>query len=120
RNGTGSRYLQVDTFVCVPVFNATRGGILGKSKFAPASQGYEVFPSNGSNFHESSDPNSTGPPPANDMMLVDVAWGDASAINQAAGSNGTFTIARLSVKFGSQGTFIGRVGSTLDPSNPIT
>jgi len=120
RNATGSRFLQVDTFVDVPVFNATRGGILGKSKFAPVSQSGEVFPSNGSNLLDPNDPNGTAFVPANDMTLVDVAWGDSAAALQAAGSNGTFTIARLTVKNGSQGTFIGRVGSTLTPNAPIT
>jgi len=105
RNATGSRFLQVDTFVDVPVFNATRGGILGKSKFAPASQSGEVFPSNGSNLLDPNDPNGTAFVPANDMLLVDVAWGDSAAALQAAGSNGTF---------------IGRVGSTLTPNAPIT
>lgn len=117
RNAAGSKFLQVDTMVMVPLSNATRGGILGKSKFAPASQVGEVFPSNGSNFLDSS---GTAFLPANDMLLVDAAWGDSGAATQAAGSNGTFTIARLTVKAGSQGTFIGRVGSTLDPNNPIT
>jgi len=120
RNATGSRYLQVDTFVDVPIFNATRGGILGKSKFAPASQSGEVFPSNGSNLLDPNDPNGTAFVPANDMLLVDVAWGDSAAALQAAGSNGTFTIARLTVKNGSMGTFIGRVGSTLTPNAPVT
>jgi hypothetical protein len=120
RNATGSRFLQVDTFVDVPIFNATRGGILGKSKFAPASQSGVIFPSNGSNFIDENDPNGTAFVPANDMLLVDVAWGDSAAALQAAGSNGTFTIARLTVKSGSTGTFIGRVGSTLNPNNPIT
>jgi hypothetical protein len=120
RNATGSRYLQVDTMVDVPIFNATRTTILGKSTFAPASQNGAVFPSNGSNFPDASDPNGTAFEPANDMRLVDVAWGDVQAALQPAGSNGTFTIARLTFKVGSSGTFIGRVGSTGNPSNPVT
>jgi len=119
RNATGTRYLQVDTMVDVPIFNATRTTILGKSTFAPASQSGTVFPSNGSNFHIG-DPNGTVFEPANDMTLVDAAWGDVNANLQPAGSNGTFTIARLTLKLGSQGTFIGRVGSTANPSNPVT
>jgi hypothetical protein len=117
RDAVGSRFLEADTMVMSPLSNATRGGILGKSKFSPASQVGAVFPSNGSNFL---DANGTAFEPANDMTLVDVAWGDAQAVSQALGSNGTFTIARLTVKAGSTGTFVGRVGSTLDPSNPVT
>lgn len=120
RNATGSRYLQVDTMVMVPIFNATRTTILGKSTFAPASQVGTVFPSNGSNFIDQNDPNATAFEPANDMRLVDAAWGDVNAAGQPAGSNGTFTIARLTFKVGSSGTFIGRVGSTGNPSNPVT
>jgi hypothetical protein len=120
RNATGSRYLQVDTFVDVPIFNATRTTILGKSTFAPASQQGTVFPSNGANFPDANDPNGTAFEPANDMTLVDVAWGDVNAASQTAGSNGTFTIARLTVKVGSTGTFIGRVGSTGAPSSPVS
>jgi len=120
RNATGTRYLQVDTMVMVPIFNATRTTILGKSTFAPASQVGTVFPSNGSNFPDANDPNATAFEPANDMRLVDVAWGDVNAAGQPAGSNGTFTIARLTFKVGSSGTFIGRVGSTGNPSNPVS
>ena len=64
RNATGSRYLQVDTFVDVPVFNSSRTTILGKSKFAPAAQSGIIFPSNGSNFHVGGDPNNTNFEPA--------------------------------------------------------
>lgn len=120
RNAVGSRYLQVDTMVMVPIFNATRTTILGKSTFAPASQNGVVFPSNGANFPDANDPNGTAFEPANDMRLVDVAWGDVNAAQQPAGSNGTFTIARLTVKSGSTGTFLGRVGSTANPSNPVS
>lgn len=122
RNAVGARYLQVDTFVDVPSFNATRsaGSILGRSKFAPTTQTTEIFPSNGSNLLDPADPNGTAFVPANDMMLVDVGWGDVNAANQGSTANGTFTIARLTVKKGSTGTFIGRVGSLLDPNNPIT
>jgi hypothetical protein len=120
RNATGSRYLQVDSFVCVPVFNATRGGILGKSIFAPASQVGAVFPSNGSNFIDPSDPNETSFLPANDQMLIDVSWSDPNAATQAAGSNGTFTIARFTVRQTMIWSFIARVGSTLNPNSPIT
>jgi len=120
RNAVGSRYLQVDTMVMVPIFNATRTTILGKSTFAPASQVGVIFPSNGSNFPDQNDPNGTAFEPANDMKVVDVAWGDVNAAGQPGGSNGTFTIARLTVKSGSTGTFIGRVGSTGNPSNPIS
>lgn len=120
RNATGSRYLQADTMVMSPIANATRGGILGKSTFAPASQSGQVFPSNGSNFLDGNDTNGTAFEPANNMMLVDVAWGDPMAGLQPAGSNGTFTIARLTITKGAQGTFIGRIGSTLAPSQPVT
>jgi hypothetical protein len=119
RNATGSRYLQVDTMVDVPIFNATRTTVLGKSTFAAASQQGPFFPSNGSNFH-TGDPNGTTFEPANSMTLVDVAWGDVNAASQVAGSNGTFTIARLTVKIGATGTFLGRVGSTGNPSNPVS
>jgi hypothetical protein len=120
RNLAGQRFLQVDTMVMSPVGSASRGGVLGKSTFAPASQSGEVFPSNGSNFFDPNDPNGTAFLPANSMSLVDVAWGDATALLQPAGSNGTFTIARLTLKVGSEGTFLGRVGSTLAPSQPVS
>lgn len=120
RNAVGSRFLQVDTMVMVPIFNATRTTILGKSTFAPASQTGVIFPSNGANFPDQNDPNGTAFEPANDMKIVDAAWGDVNAASQTAGSNGTFTIARLTVKAGSTGTFLGRVGSTANPSNPVS
>jgi hypothetical protein len=120
RNLAGQRFLQADSMVMSPVGSASRGGILGKSTFAPASQSGAVFPSNGSNFFDANDPNGTAFEPANDMRLIDVAWGDATALLQPASSNGTFTIARLAIKSGSAGTFIGRVGSTLTPSQPVS
>jgi hypothetical protein len=120
RNLPGQRYLQVDTMVMSPIASASRGGVLGKSTFAPATQPGEIFPSNGANFLDPADTNNTTFLPANSMMLVDVAWGDSTAGTQPAGSNGTFTIARLTVKVGTNGTFIGRVGSTLNPSNPVS
>jgi len=123
RNVPGQRYLQVDTMVMSPVGSASRGGILGKSTFAPATQTGEIFPSNGSNFLDSNDPNRTTFLPANSMNLIDVAWGDSTAALQPAGSNGTFTIARFTIKPGPNAAdfaFIGRIGSTLNPSQPAS
>jgi len=120
RNATGSRYLQVDTMVMAPIFNATRTIILGKSTFAPASQPRLIFPSNGSNFLDTNDPNGTAFEPANDMSLIDVSWADVPDVQQPGTSNGTFTIARLTIKVGSSGTFIGRVGSTGNPTHDVS
>jgi len=124
RNTIGQRYLQVDTMVNVPIFNATRTTVLGKSAFAPFTQVGAVFPSNGSNFHVG-DPNGTTFEPANDMTMIDVAWGDINALNQPAASDGTFTIGLLTISknwlpyFGS-GYMLGRLGSTGNPSNPTS
>jgi len=118
RNLAGQRFLQADTMVMSPVGSASRGGILGKSTFAPASQSGEVFPSNGSNFLDPNDPNQTTFEPANDMSLVDAAW--TTSVPNNTPTSGTFTVARLTVKTGSTGTFIGRIGSLLTPSSPVS
>jgi hypothetical protein len=115
RNAAGTRYLQVDTMVMLPGVSSGIG-IFGKSTFAPASQVGAVMPSNGSNFP--TNPNATAFEPANSMNLVDAAW--TTTVPNTTSTNGTFTIARLTVKAGSTGTFLGRVGSLLTPSNPVS
>jgi hypothetical protein len=122
RNQPGTRFLQMDTFVNCPVFNATRGTILGKSTFAPTSQSGEVFPSNGSNFFDPNDPNGTAFMPANSMTIIDVAWGDPQAPSRADAADGTFTIARITMPNSASGleSVLVRMGSTLTPSQPVT
>jgi len=110
----------MDTVVMSPVFDATRGAIVGKSVFAPASQAGPVFPSNGSNFVDPNDPSGTTFLPANSMDIVDVAWGDNQAAFYSDNADGTFTIARLSIHVGAFFVLQGRVTSSLDPSHPST
>jgi len=109
RNTVGLRYLRDDTFVCTPLFDSEHTSILGRSTLAPTSQIGEVFPSNGSNFEDSSDPNGTTFLPANSMMLVDVAWDDFNANMRSYPTPANYTIARLTVLKGSTGTASGRV-----------
>jgi len=117
RNAVGKRFLQVDTMVMIP--NVSSGiGIFGKSAFAPAGVTTPTMPSNGSNFFDANDPNMTAFEPANDMSLVDAAW--TTTVPNTTPTAGTFTIARLTVKNGSTGTFIGRIGSLLTPSSPVS
>jgi hypothetical protein len=115
------RYLNADTMIVLPVSTAgSNGNILGKSAYAPASETGVTFPSNGSNFLTAfNTTDNTTFRAANSMDLVDVAWGDTGAASNNA-TNGTYTIARLTVKVGSQGTFLGRVGSTLNPTQPVS
>jgi hypothetical protein len=115
RNAPGKTFLQVDTMVMLPGVSSGIG-IFGKSAFAPGSQVGPVMPSNGSNFP--TDPNATAFEPANSMNLVDAAW--TTTVPNTTSTNGTFTIARLTVKAGSTGTFVGRVGSLLAPSQPVS
>jgi hypothetical protein len=117
RNAVGKRYLQVDTMIMVPSVSSGIS-IQNKSTFAPASQTGQVFPSNGSNLFDQASPNQTAFLPANDMSLVDSSW--TVNVPNNTPTSGTFTIARLTIKQGSSGTFIGRIGSLLAPSNPVT
>jgi len=117
RNAVGKRFLQVDTMVMIP--SSSSGiGIFGKSAFAPSGVTTPTMPSNGSNFLDPNDPNQTTFEPANDMSLVDAAW--TTSVPNNTPTTGTFTIARLTIKNGATGTFIGRVGSLLTPSSPVS
>jgi len=94
RNTVGSRYLRDDTFVGAP--NATfpsgsRATILGSSSRKVPPDSIPTFPSNGNNLFD----DNSNPLPANDMMLVDVTWGDTGATTNT--TTGTQTIARLTV-----------------------
>jgi hypothetical protein len=117
RNAAATAFLQVDTMVMIPSVNSGIG-IFGKSAFAPPGVTTPTMPSNGSNFLDPNDPNMTAFEPANDMSLVDAAW--TTSVPNNTPTTGTFTVARLTVKNGSTGTFIGRVGSLLTPSSPVS
>jgi len=119
RNTAPNRYLKADVMVMAPNFK-TNTLILGASKLSPNPSVGAVFPSNGSNFADPNDPDGTTFFPANDMMLVDVAWG--VPLGSATLADGTYTVARLTVLPGATGagTVVGRIGSLQDPANPIS
>jgi hypothetical protein len=113
-------YLRDDTMVFAPGTNGTRATILGSSSRKVPPDSIATFPSNGNNFLDDSDPNGTATLPANDMMLVDVQWGDTGAATNNL--SGVQTIARLVVKTqgvattnGVWGTVVGKVTGTSNP-----
>jgi hypothetical protein len=101
RNFTGFRFLRDDQFVCMPVFSdhahTTIVGGTGGVTF--------TIPSNGSNYDDGS-----GFIPANDQMLVDIAYLDPHP-NLRTYPGGVYSIARLPVLRGSAGTIQGLVES---------
>jgi hypothetical protein len=95
RNTVGTRYLRDDTFVNAPGLNNVRTTLLGSSSYKSPPDQVFTFPSNGSNFFDPNDPNGTAMLPANDQMLVDIAWCDINATTSTL--SGVQTIARLTV-----------------------
>jgi hypothetical protein len=95
RNAIGTRYLRDDTFVAAPALSTARTTLLGSSSRKTPPDQVFTFPSNGSNFVDQNDPNGTALLPANDQMLVDISWCDATATSNTV--TGVQTIARLTI-----------------------
>jgi hypothetical protein len=109
RFDAGTRFLQNDTFVDVPIFNPRSTFIIGKSIYSPASQIGVVFPRNGSNFPDE---------PANDMKLVDAAWGFPNYNSTI--SDGVFTVARLTMTNDAFGSMRGRFLVNEHVNSPVS